>query len=255
MTHAPEGSPGRYSGPVAAGFVSFTEVLAGEHRSYNEWHMLDHMPEQRPIQGIRHGERWVATPDCVAARIAAAAPLDASQYFTLYLLAEPLDATLRDFYRRGRELQDAGRFHEHRVSHLSGPLRVTGAWTSPRVLVSSAAVAFRPNLGVFVLADQHDDVSPDHPAAMAAPALVELDGVAGIWTFASDPGLGSMSHAPGEWRVSVAFLDADPVAVTESSGDRLVAGLASPGIEPAYAGPLRSILPGHWDWFDSGSTV
>ena len=36
------------------GFFSFTEITdPAEHRSYNEWHMLDHMPEQYPIAGHR----------------------------------------------------------------------------------------------------------------------------------------------------------------------------------------------------------
>ncbi len=37
---------------VRIGFFSFTEVTdPAEHRSYNEWHQLDHMPEQFPIAG------------------------------------------------------------------------------------------------------------------------------------------------------------------------------------------------------------
>ena len=35
------------------GFFSFTEVTdPAEHRSYNEWHQLDHLPEQFPLAGI-----------------------------------------------------------------------------------------------------------------------------------------------------------------------------------------------------------
>ena len=47
------------------GFFSFTEITdPAEHHSYNEWHMLDHMPEQYPIPGIAYGQRWVSTPAC-----------------------------------------------------------------------------------------------------------------------------------------------------------------------------------------------
>ena len=45
-----EGGP--VTGPtnkVKLGFFSFTEVTdPGQHRAYNEWHQLDHMPEQHP---------------------------------------------------------------------------------------------------------------------------------------------------------------------------------------------------------------
>ena len=38
---------------VKVGFFSFTEITdPAEHRAYNEWHQLDHMPEQLPIPGI-----------------------------------------------------------------------------------------------------------------------------------------------------------------------------------------------------------
>ena len=39
---------------AAYGFFSFTEVTdPAEHRSYNEWHQLDHLPEQFPLAGHR----------------------------------------------------------------------------------------------------------------------------------------------------------------------------------------------------------
>jgi hypothetical protein len=54
---------------VKVGFFSFTEITdPSEHRSYNEWHQLDHMPEQYPLPGMAFGQRWVSTPACRAAR-------------------------------------------------------------------------------------------------------------------------------------------------------------------------------------------
>ena len=50
---------------VRIGFFSFTEITdPAEHRSYNEWHQLDHMPEQFPLPGVVFGQRWVSTPAC-----------------------------------------------------------------------------------------------------------------------------------------------------------------------------------------------
>jgi hypothetical protein len=235
---------------VAAGFVSFTEILDGEHRSYNEWHMLDHMPEQHPIPGIVSGERWVVSPACASARFAAAEPFDAVHYFTLYLLAEPVVDTVKTFYALGQRLSEVGRFHEKRRSHLAAPLRVSGQWASPRVHVSELAVPHRPNRGVFVVVERHDEPGSGEPAGDHVAALLRLDGVAGVWTFASDASLGRTRHAEGAWRVAVAWLDADPLAVTESAGDRLVAGLSTPGASPVLAGPLEAIEPWEWSWFD-----
>ena len=42
---------------VKVGFFSFTEVLDGRHREYNEWHLLDHMPEQFKLEGLHWGQR------------------------------------------------------------------------------------------------------------------------------------------------------------------------------------------------------
>ena len=39
---------------VKVGFFSFTEITdPAAHREYNEWHQLDHMPEQFPMRGTR----------------------------------------------------------------------------------------------------------------------------------------------------------------------------------------------------------
>ena len=58
--------PGPATPKVVAGFFSFTEVEAGAHRSYNEWHLFDHLPEQFVLPGIAGGWRWVRTPALAA---------------------------------------------------------------------------------------------------------------------------------------------------------------------------------------------
>ena len=139
-------------GKVHIGFFSFTEVTdPSEHRSYNEWHQLDHMPEQYPIPGVAYGQRWVSTPACRRARAVDAAPLAPIHYMTLYLMGDPVDATLVAFRALGERLRGADRFFEHRRSRLSGPFAVTGTVAAPRVLVSADAVPFRPNRGVYVV--------------------------------------------------------------------------------------------------------
>src|SRR5207253_8423668 len=77
------------------GFFSFTEVTdPSAHHAYNEWHQLDHLPEQYPLPGIVHGQRWVSTPACRAARAVSGPALDPIHYVTCYLMADPIRATL-----------------------------------------------------------------------------------------------------------------------------------------------------------------
>jgi hypothetical protein len=210
---------------VKVGFFSFTEVTdPDEHRSYNEWHQLDHMPEQFPLAGIAYGQRWVSTPMCRAARTASAPPLDAIHYVTLYLMTEPIDETLRDFFALGKELHDKDRFHHHRKAHLSGPFPVVATAAAPRVLISAAAVPYRPHRGVYVVVQraEADTASVDEVVTMA--------GVAGAWAFADD-----------QRRITVMWCDEDVLDVAARVGN-------VDGAE--FAGPFETIAPWEWDWFD-----
>lgn len=54
-----------------AAFVSLARMTAPQHhQAYNEWHHLDHRPENLLLEGVMWGERWVQTPDCRAAALA-----------------------------------------------------------------------------------------------------------------------------------------------------------------------------------------
>jgi hypothetical protein len=208
---------------VKVGFFSFTEVTdPAEHRAYNEWHQLDHMPEQFPLRGIVFGQRWVSTPACRAARAVSGPRLDPIHYVTLYLMTDPIEETLHEFYALGRHLHEVDRFHRHRRALLSGPLRFVDAVVAPRVLISPEAVPYRPNRGVYVQVG-------------GEPALdrwCALPGVAGAWAFADD-----------EQRITVAWLDDTPLGVAGAFA-------RSPGDDVELAGPFETIVPWKWDWFD-----
>ena len=223
---------------VKVGFFSFTEITdPNEHYSYNEWHMLDHMPEQYPLPGIAFGQRWVSTPACRAARAADGELLAPIHYVTLYLMTEPLDETLRDFMALGKELHELDRFHQHRRAPLSGPFAVDAARAAPRVLISDAAVPYRPNLGVYVVVAEGDEPGLDTKSALDVP------GVAGVWTF------GSRDDYAARWptgrpTISVCWLDAGPLEVAPEL-DGLLRG------DPTFAGPFETVRPWQWDWFDA----
>ncbi|HTL84863.1 MAG TPA: hypothetical protein VL856_06750 [Acidimicrobiia bacterium] len=210
---------------VKVGFFSFTEVTdPNEHRSYNEWHQLDHMPEQFPLRGIAYGQRWVSTPACRAARAVSGARLDPIHYVTLYLMTEPVDETLREFFALGKELHEKDRFHHHRKAHLSGPFPLVATAVAPRVLISAEAVPYRPHRGIYVA------VQGATSDAASIEAAVTISGVAGAWAFADD-----------ERRITVLWCDEDVLDVAARVGP----------IEGAeFAGPFETVTPWQWDWFD-----
>jgi hypothetical protein len=243
-------------GKVRIGFFSFTEVTdPAEHRSYNEWHQLDHMPEQYPIPGVVFGQRWVSTPACRRARALDSAPLAPVHYMTLYLMGEPVDTTLEEFQALGVRLRAEGRFHEHRRSRLSGPFAVTGMLAAPRVLVSAEAVPYRPNRGVYVVVREGvDGAGPaDDSDAVLAEALMGMDGVAGVWTFATSERFDRLVWKPGVRTITVCYLDADPLETASELGRLMCATNAAQRRPALFAGPLETITPWRWDWFDGDS--
>jgi hypothetical protein len=196
---------------VAGGFVSFTEVEPGAHRSYNEWHLFDHLPEQLPLPGVVWGQRWVVRP---GAAVVAEPPLDRVHYVTLYLMAEPLDEAVRGFFALAGELRAAGRFHEQRTSHLSGLAPVVSAAAAPRALVAPEVVPYRPHRGVHVSLGS---------GAFGGDA-------AGTWTF-------DLEGAP----LVVSWLDGDPQATAPESEPGARFSAVAHTIDPF----------GPWDWFEA----
>jgi uncharacterized glyoxalase superfamily protein PhnB len=153
---------------VTGAYVSFTEVTADGHETYNRWHLFDHLPEQYRLPGIAHGQRWAVT-----SAVAAEPPLDRVHYVTLYLLTEPFDENVKAFWALGKELADAGRFDEHRTSHLNGALRIRDQRTAPPNPLDPRAVPFAPHRSVRVVLDGRDTTGSD----------IEIDGAVGTWTF------------------------------------------------------------------------
>jgi len=234
---------------VKIGFFSFTEITdPAEHRSYNEWHQLDHMPEQYPLPGLAFGQRWVSTPACRAARAVDGALLAPVHYVTLYLMTEPVEATLDQFGALGASLREGGRFHQHRRALLSGPFEVAAASVAPRVLISAEAVPYRPNLGAYVVVEELPSHGVDGEGTPDSAALLEVPGVAGVWTFVSDQER-RKAWRPGHRRVTVCFLDSHPLTVAPSIGQVVTGGGLRAG-SVIHAGPLETVVPWHWDWFD-----
>jgi hypothetical protein len=240
------------------GFFSFTEITdPREHHSYNEWHQLDHLPEQFPLAGVVYGQRWVSTPACRAARAVSDESLDPVHYVTCYLMADPIEQTLDDFFALGARLHELDRFHTHRRAHLTGPFRVVDTSAAPRVLISAEAVPFRAHRGLYVIVE-----APRDRDALAGyehwlvtehePALLAVPGVAGIWTFATSEELTSRRWSAGARRITVCWLDDEPLAVAAriASVDSARHEQFDTASHVVFAGPFETITPWEWDWFE-----
>ncbi|HUC03841.1 MAG TPA: hypothetical protein VL961_00485 [Acidimicrobiales bacterium] len=221
------------------GFFSFTEITAPDgHGAYNEWHQLDHLPQQFSLDGIWFGQRWVCSPPCREARVAVSERLAPSHYVTLYLMR---DASVLDpFARLGRDMWAAGRFFEDRRALVSGAFEVGGRWSSPGAVVSADVIPHRPSNGIYLV------VGPPIDGA----ALAEQEGLAGAWSF--EP-FGAAADLPAHVTVGFVAPDSDPLAVARDVGQWVDDSCHTPhiagGSELEWAGPLERIDPYRWDWF------
>jgi len=265
-----EGEAGTASGGVVAGFFSLTEVTdPNAHAAYNAWHQLDHLPEQMPLAGIAHGERWVVSPRCRAARHFGSGDLADAHYLTLYLMNPPLRESIDAFYDLAMRLHREDRFFPHRRAIATGALPVRGAHAASRVHVSAAAVPYRPNRGVYaVIETRSEDTDGGNDLGMTKEKVEELlsvPGVAGVWTFGRRPGAAGRGEDPQtpdsrprgsdgslDASVTICYLDEDPVCVSQQIGDLLLPDWERRRNAPEIAGPLEAIIPWSWDWFGEG---
>lgn len=216
---------------VAAGFFSFTEITdPGAHRAYNEWHMLDHMPEQFPLPGVVFGQRWVLPPEHVSAMVADA-PLDRVHYVTMYLMTEPLQSTLDDFAALGAALHATpGRWFDARRSHLSGPWSLADTVANREVVIRSEAIPARPHRSLHLQVGGAVDVG----ARAAEP------GVVGAFRFEAAPDLAARRRGK---------TGADADIVVSWCDDVVLDRFEAPGA--VFAATLLPISPWQWDWFES----
>ncbi len=244
---------------VTAAFFSMTSAPAGgDEDAYLRWHLLDHLPEQYTIPGIRLGTRWRADEACVAARSAEGAELAPVRHVVSYLLTEPVEATLAAFVELGGRLREAGRYPHAATPHLLGALEQTGTWAAPTAGIADAAVPFRAHRGVQLVVER----PPDEPSVAAhwqawhddehVPSLLAIEGVAGVCTYAATtrlgtdaaqgPRFGMPAWDPRGLNVSVIYLDAEVVETAARLAPRLEERWRGPDVVPELAGPFRSTV-------------
>ena len=179
-------------GRARLGYFSLSaHAESGDDRPYLSWHQLDHMPEQYQLPGLVLGQRWAATEACRAARTATDDRWAGTEHVVCYLMGEPLDETVDGFLALGSRLARMGRFPLHLPSCYRGGLVLLEAHAAPRVLVGADVVPFRPHRGVYLVVegsgDERWDAHHRQTGAESVRALLETEGVAGVWTFATSP--------------------------------------------------------------------
>jgi hypothetical protein len=248
-------------------WLSFAQLTdATRHREFNEWHQLDHVPENRALDGVIYGDRFAHSPACAAATTADPV-LAGIQYMTLYFLRPPARESIAEWHELSDRSFQWGRRPD--IGWVERPLMgffsLVKTYVSPRVPVSAEALPFRPSRGLYLTAHRIPE-----PRGVAThelyrrydreviPSALEHPGVAGAYSAISestsldpgysparvttfDPSEGSYGHI----RVHLYPLDGDPVEI-------------APALEPPihdeaellFAGPLETIRPWDWSWFD-----
>lgn len=225
---------------VQAVVVSMSARAAdGRDAEYLAWHGLDHLPEQHRIGSIRAGARWVSTPACRAARLAEDERFAAVDHVVAYLFAEPLGPGLDTFFALGADLRAAGRMPALLPSVELGGYELAHTAAADRVLVGADVLPWRPHRGVLLVVER--GVPP------SADGLLEVDGVAGCWTFTGRGDLHARLADTGGLTFTIVYLDDDPPTVAGRAAPMLTNRWAESGITPLLAAPFMTVVPWEWD--------
>jgi hypothetical protein len=237
---------------IKLGFFSLSHHSpGGDDRAYLEWHQLDHMPEQYQLPGLLFAQRWASTPACEAVRAAAVEDWAKTAHVVCYLMGNPLDETIDEFFTLGRALAEMGRFSQSLPKQYLAGLRLLDAQASPRALISDEVVPYRPNRGIYLIVEEPTDAGLQDQYIQrmhtdVLPALVSVPGVAGALAFGTSPAIRRDTFSPGSYRITTCYLDDDPATV----GARLAPVLGSiwedAPVRPLLAAPFESMMI--WDW-------
>ncbi|MFE8013856.1 hypothetical protein ACFU3O_14080 [Streptomyces antibioticus] len=248
-------------------FFSFVRLTdPSHHREYNEWHQLDHRPENLALPGVVWGERWARTPDCAEVTHTADERYADLDFIAMYWFREPAERSVAEWTELGERSFQWGRRPE--LAYVKRPFlsffTPVKGYAAPRALVSAEALPFRPNLGIrLTLTEVTEPRSLASERAfrwhdsVGMPGLLDIPGVAGGWTFsfaysqrpATDAGADRPDPAPASLRLL--YLDEDPVQVEKEIRAKEAAwereGGPGAAEEVLLSGPLRAITP--WqDW-------
>jgi hypothetical protein len=206
----------------------------GADAAYLEWHGLDHRPEQYRLDGLRHSQRLVSTPECRGARTADHGHYGEVDHVMAYSFTDA--ASLGPFAALGAALRHGGRMQRLPSVEL-GVFALTGTIAAERVAVGADVVPWRPNTGAVVLIEK---------GAASPTVLVEEPGVVGAWWFE-----GILAPAPFDadrrgLQLTLLYLDEEPAAVGRALGPVLRRRWADTGVRGLLAAPFHTVTPDDW---------
>jgi hypothetical protein len=236
---------------VKAAFFSVTPPPPpGDTGEYLRWHLLDHMPEQYQLPGIVHAMRWIADGDYPATRIARSDDLPDVGNVVNYLVGDPVQQTHFDFMELGTRLAELGRFPERRPSYQLRMSALLNWYAAPQALISAAVVPFRPHRGVLLVIEEPTAETPNDWLQWLHtehhPAVLDVAGVAGIWTYGSSQTWDLHPYTQGNPQyTTVIYLDQDPLATSKALTSLIEQRWTTKAVRPLFAGPLRTMTS--WD--------
>ncbi len=224
-------------GGVNTLFVSMaTRHPEGTDADYLRWHTLDHRPEQHRLAGVRASLRLVSTPDCRSARAHSDEHFDAIDHVMSYFFTD--QSGLTPFLELSTALGGADRKLPLLPPVQRGVYAVARKVAAPRVKIGADVLPWWPTKGVYLLLEK----------AVNPPAdLVDVDGVGGAWSVASQDVDGRLASARAGQMLTYCFLDDDPVATADRLRPVLAARWQQDGVEPLLAAPFYPVVPYQWD--------
>ncbi|WP_194420680.1 hypothetical protein [Microbacterium abyssi] len=233
-----------------------------QRTAYNRWHQLDHRPENLALPGVAWGDRWeLAEEHSALASGELAGDVD---FVAMYWFRDPVDESVAEWDALGEASFQWGR--GPLIPGIRRPMlaffRPVKGYAAPGALVSADVLPYRPNRGLHVTITRFDDAHGEATHAAheredrkVIPALLDVEGVAGAWTFSyshpqrhsSLPFDETPIDLPGSLRVRLVYLEEDPAAVTPAllEAERSVAGGSEGTL--VLSAPAKTIIP--WqDW-------
>lgn len=240
--------PGRPSddvdGVLAAGRGDITTLfvsMASRHpegldAEYLRWHTLDHRPEQHRLSAVRASLRLVSTPQCRDARLAGDARFDSIDHVMTYFFTDPLG--LEAFNDLSTALGNAGRKIALLPPVDRGVYGVHTKIAAPRVKVGADVLPWWPVRGVVAVLERE---------SIDATPLLDVDGVAGVWSASTLTVDASLAGAKSGQHLTYCFLDDDPVVVAHRLAPALTRRWEESGTQPLLAAPFYPVTPHEWD--------
>ena len=224
-------------GDISTLFVSMARRHPhGADADYLRWHTLDHRPEQHRLSAVRASLRLVSTPACRSARAVSSDRYNAIDHVMTYFFTGP--AGMEPFLALSKALGAAGRKLPLLPPVERGIYNVGEKVAAGRVKVGADVLPWWPTRGVYLLLENN---------ASPLTHLIDIDGVAGIWSATSLSVDEKLASAPAGQTLSYCFLDDDPVLSAERLRPALDRRWSEGGVEPLFAAPLYAVVPHEWD--------